>query len=220
MSEFAHNENLEAGELLGEWHPLVDQLGSTEGLFALGSASAALRLPKVTSRGSLETFLEAYKSRILIPFELPAILRSYLHASRNQTRELIAFDQRIDRESLLAEFARPSQRIGQFQLRRLRPLRDHRLLQRYMNAVEEGRAHGWHTVVFGLTLSIYSLPVRQGLVFYERQTLRGFLFAAAAGLRLTHRDCQRILDRLCSDLSRELEGLDTPREWSPPPPRR
>ena len=43
-----------------------------------------------------------------------------------------------------------------------RPLRDQRLVQRYLTAVEQGEAQGWHTLVYGLTLAVYSLPLRQG----------------------------------------------------------
>jgi urease accessory protein UreF len=126
---------------------------------------------------------------------------------------LIAYDSQIAREPVLEPFARPSRRAGQNQLKRLRPLRDHRLLQRYLRAVEEGRADGWHTLVLGLTLSIYSLPIRQGLVLYERQTLQGFVLAAARSLHLTLRECRAILDELCSDLPGDLDLLNTPREW-------
>ena len=37
-------------------------------------------------------------------------------------------------------------------------------------AVERGEAHGWHTLVDGVTLAIYSLPLRQGLLGYAQQT--------------------------------------------------
>lgn len=212
MHHYADIVNADAEQLLGEWHPLVEQLGSTEGMLPLSSASEMLRLPRVTNMDSLVEFLETYKTRILIPIELPAIMRAFLHASRHETRELIAFDRSLERESSLDEFAAASQRVGRNQLRRFRPLRDHRLLQRYLNAVEEKRARGWHTLVFGITLSIYSLPVRQGLVFYERQTLRGFIHASSNPLRLSIFECRKILDHLCSDLPHNLGIMEHGRE--------
>lgn len=199
--------NVDAEQMLGEWHPLVEQLGSSEGMLPLASASEMLRLPRVANLDSLVEFLETYKTRILIPVELPAILRAFLHASRHETRELIAFDRSLVDEVLLHDFAAASQRVGANQLRRLRPLRDHRLLQRYLKAVEAKRACGWHTLVFGITLSVYSLPIRQGLVFYERQTLRGFIHASSHSLHLSIRECRQILDQLCSDLPHHLESL-------------
>src|SRR6266540_4768126 len=153
----------ETSELLGDWHPLVQQLGSAEGLVSLSTASQSLRLQNVHSTETLLRFLEAYQSQVLIPYELPAIQRAFRHASRHETRELVAFDRELADESTLKAFSNASRRVGQAQLKRLRPLRDHRLLQRYLRAVDEGTAHGWHTLVYGVTLSVYSLPVIQGL---------------------------------------------------------
>jgi urease accessory protein UreF len=193
-------KNPESTELLGEWHPLVQQLGSAEGLIALSTASHSLQLNNVDSVPALLRFLEAYQSQILIPLELPAIQRAYRHASRNETRELVAFDRQMDGEPALKSFANASRRVGQAQLRRLRPLRDHRLLQRYLRAVDEGLAHGWHTLVYGVTLSVYSLPVLQGLNSYEKQTLLGFMHAVSRTLRLSEKDCRDLLEQLSPSL--------------------
>jgi len=192
--------NPETTELLGDWHPLVQQLGSTEGLVAFSTASHSLRLNSVDSVPGLLRFLEAYQSQILIPHELPAIQRAYRHASRNETRELIAFDRQLTEEAALKSFASASQRVGQAQLRRLRPLRDHRLLQRYLRAVDDRLAFGWHTLVYGLTLSVYSLPVLQGLSSYEKQTLLGFMHAVSRSLRLSENDCRDLLEQLSPSL--------------------
>jgi hypothetical protein len=60
-------------------------------------------------------------------------------------------------------------------------LRDERLVQRYLSAVEFGQANGWHTVVYGITLAMYSLPLRQGLLHYAQQTLGAFANNARQG---------------------------------------
>ena len=193
--------------MLGDWHPLVQQLGSADGLISLSTASHSLRLSNVESIPSLLHFLESYQSLVLIPFELPAIQRAYRHASRNETRELVEFDQTIVNEPVLKPFAGASRRVGQAQLKRLRPLRDHRLLQRYLRAVEGGSAHGWHTLVFGMTLSVYSMPVRQGLDSYEKQTLLGFMHAASRTLRLSEADCRGLLEQLSPAFPRPLEPI-------------
>jgi urease accessory protein UreF len=204
--------NTDATELLGDWHPLVQQLSSSEGLIALSTASHSLRLKNVSSVKTLRGFLEAYQSQILIPLELPAIQRGFLHACRNETRELIAFDQQLHLERPLQAFASASRRVGQSQLRRLRPLRDHRLLQRYLQAVEHHQAHGWHTIVFGVTLSVYSLPVLQGIVSYERQTLLGFIHAVAYSLRLSEGDCRSLVEELNPALPRQMDAVLTSEE--------
>ncbi len=193
-------------ELLGEWHPLVEQLGSVDGLHALGTASTSLKQRRIASIEALKNFLLAYQTQILIPLELPAIQRGFLHASRNETRELIAFDREVAMEPALRNFASASERVGQYHLKRLRPLRDVRLVQRYIRAVESGDAHGWHTLVYGMTLSVYSLPVRQGLASYERQTLRGFMNAATQSLRLSEKDCDVIIEDLCGEVPQAADG--------------
>ena len=139
----------EAAEWLGDLHPLAEQLGSAEGLVCLASVSALLQLGPVNNVSSLRRFLHDYQRQILFPFELPAIESAYEHALSNETRELIALDRRLASEKLLRDFAPASRRVGQCQLQKLRPLRDQRLVQRYLAAVEDGRAHGWHTLEIG-----------------------------------------------------------------------
>src|SRR2546430_1720379 len=179
----------DAAEWLGDWHPLAEQLGSTDGLVALGSVSSLLRLRPVQDAASLRRFLLKYQKQILIARELPAIQLAWEYANGHALRELVALDQQLAAEPMLADFAGPSCRVGQFQLRKLRPLRDDRVVQRYLRAVESGQARGFHTLVYGLTLAVYSLPLRQGLLGYSHQTTRGFIYAAARPLQLSERAC-------------------------------
>jgi urease accessory protein UreF len=197
----------DAAEWLGDWHPLAEQLGSADGLVTLGSVSSLLRLPPVRDLASLRRFLRDYQNHILVPFEFPAIEAAYSHAQRQELSELIELDQRLADEPMLRYFAEPSRRVGQYQLQKLRPLRDLRLVQRYLLAVEAGQAHGWHTLVYGLTLAIYSLPTRQGLLGYGHQTTRSFIYSAARMLRLSERDCRELFDELCAGLPQAVEGL-------------
>lgn len=197
----------EAIQLLGECHPLLEQLGAADGLFTLSGMAAALRLPGVDSLDGLRRFLEAYQSQVLLPFDLPAIWRAHQHASRNELRELVALDLEVARQSRHQDFASASRRVGRSQLQRLRPLRDERIVQHYLQAVEQDHAQAWHTLVYGLTLAIYSLPVRQGLLNYARQTLGGFIQAAARPLRLSATECETLLEELCARLVDQVEVL-------------
>ncbi len=197
----------DAAEWLGDWHPLAEQLGSTDGLVTLGSVSASLRLVPVHDVPSLRNFLSNYHSRILLPLELPAIQSAHGHATRHEVRELVALDQGMAGQPIFSEFAAASQRVGQSQLRKLRPLRDQRAVQRYLHAVESGEAHGWHTLVYGLTLAVYSLPLRQGLLGYAHQTTRGFIYSAARMLSLSEHQCRALFDSLCAGLPEAVEAL-------------
>jgi urease accessory protein UreF len=171
-------------ELLGDPHPLLERLGAADDL-AVGSALSHHELGLVNDLPSLQRFLDTYKSQLLESVELPAIVAAYQHASRGEVRELIALDKRLASEPALRHFAAASFRVGQRQLGKLRPMRDHRVVQRYLAAIEAGEASGWHTVVYGVALATFSLPLRQGLQNYGEQTFRGFVSSAAASLRLT-----------------------------------
>jgi urease accessory protein UreF len=197
----------DAAEWLGDWHPLAEQLGSAAGLVTLASVSSLLRLAPVHDVPSLRHFLLNYQSQILLPFELPAIQCAHGHTARYELRELVALDRQLAAEPVLRGFALASRRVGRCQLQKLRPLRDQRLVQRYLQAVEGGRAHGWHILVYGLTLAIYSLPLRQGLLGYAHQTTRGFIYSAARMLRLSERQCRELFDDLCANLPEAVEAL-------------
>jgi urease accessory protein UreF len=194
-------------EWLGDWHPLAEQLGSTDGLVTLGSVSASLRLVPLHDLPSLRHFLRNYQSQLLLPLELPAIQCAHGHAARHEVRELVAFDQSLAEQPILSDFAAASRRVGQSQLSKLRPLRDQRVVQRYLHAVESGEAHGWHTLVYGLTLAVYSLPLRQGLLGYAHQTTRGFIYSAARMLRLSEHQCRDLFDSLSADLPQAVEAM-------------
>ena len=197
----------EPAEWLGDWHPLAEQLGSANGLVALGDASAALQIPQVHDLESLRRFLRHYQRDILLPHELPAIQRAFDHTSRHEVRELAAFDRQLADEPALKAFAEASRRVGQTELLRLRPLRDERIVRRYLEAVERHEANAWHTVIYGLTLALYSMPLRQGLLGYGFQTTRGFIYAAAKPLSLSEKKCRALLDELCADLPAAVETL-------------
>jgi len=198
---------VESPEWLGELHPLIEQLGSLDGLTALCSMSAALCLPRVDSRPNLECFLHAYQTRLLLPVELPAIQQAYWHTTRHEIRELMALDRQLAGVAGLEALASASRRVGRGQLARLRPLRDQRVVQRYLHAIEAGDAYGWHTLVYGVTLAIYSIPLRQGLLNYGRQTLRGFINCAAPALQISEEQSLDLLDKLSSAMPAAVEKL-------------
>ena len=197
----------DAAEWLGDWHPLAEQLGSADGLVTLGSVSASLRLVPVRDLASFHDFLKHYQTQILLPLELPAIQSAHDHAARHEVRELVALDQVLATQPMLCELAAASRRVGRTQLRKLRPLRDERVVRRYLEAVENGGANGWHTLVYGVTLAVYSLPLRQGLLGYAHQTTRGFIYSAARMLRLSERQCRVLFDSLCTELPAAVGGL-------------
>jgi len=200
-------EQGEPKDWLGNWHPLAEQLGSANGLVALSDISTSMQVPLVHDLASLKHFLVSYQKQLLLPIELPAIQRAFDHACRHEMRELAEFDRQLAGEPALKPFAEASKRIGQTELTKLRPLRDERIVRRYLESVQRDEANAWHTLVYGLTLALYSIPLRQGLLGYGYQTTRGFIYSAAKALELSEKDCRALLDELCDNLPAAIEGL-------------
>lgn len=192
-------------ELAGDLHPLIEQLGSAEGLALSTPVAGHLHFGRVADLPALRSFLERYRTQVLVPVELPLIVAAFGHASRNELRELLALDARIAAGQVLGDFARASCRVGQRQLNRLRALRDQRIVQRYRAAIDAGEARGWHTLVYGISLAVFSLPVRQGLQNYAQHTIEGFVDASAKPLRLAEADCQALLTEQNQHVPRAIE---------------
>ena len=197
----------EPNDWLGDWHPLAEQLGSANGLVALSDISTSMQVPLVHDLPSLRNFLATYQKQLLLPIELPAIQRAFDHTCRHEVRELADFDRQLANEAALKPFAEASRRVGQTELLKLRPLRDERIVRRYLEAVERKEANAWHTLIYGLTMALYSMPLRQGLLGYGYQTTRGFIYSAAKPLQLSENDCRSLLDDLCANLPAAVEGL-------------
>jgi len=197
------NARSEAEILLGDYCSLLQQVGFP------GLAPDA---PEPFWSSALETapglgqFLEDYFSRLLLPCELPAIVTAFGHARRGEWRDLLAQDQRLAAHLVPTPFAEPSRRMGSMQLARLRPLRDHRIVQRYLAAVESGQAHGWHTLVYGVTLSVYSLPMRQGLLYYSQETLLALASAAARSGNFSQAEPDELLSSLLARIPEAVEA--------------
>ncbi len=207
MSSQLNAATAQAEELLGDLGPLAQQIGSPEDFAATHSLVTALGSPCVKDAASLQLFLEAYRTQILVPVELPHIVRAYQHASRYEARELIALDARIGAEPMLKQFASASIQVGRNQLRRLRPLRDQKVVQRYLEATDAGRAKGWHTLVYGLMLAVYSIPPRQGLLAYGKQTLGSFAHSAARHLGLPEVEFAEVVNHAWADLPQAINPL-------------
>jgi urease accessory protein UreF len=174
------NELSDAADL----RALEEQLGSPEEATAIGSEAFASALVNIRTAEELRGFLTQLQSKTIAQEELPTILRAYNHARRNEAREIITLDRSMKDTFQNEALANASERVGRNQLRRMRGLKTERVVTRYWDAVYKKEAFGWHTVVFGVVLAVYSIPLRQGLNHYGQQTIRGFLEAGAASLQL------------------------------------
>jgi urease accessory protein UreF len=171
----------------------------------------------ITGRRALRDFLRSYESCVLAPLEMPAIARAHFLAARGHSRELIALDATLCVKPISPALALASRQTGRAQLERLRPLRDERTVQRYLAAVDAGRASGWHTIVYGLSLAVYSWPLRSALLAYARATLSSLARSAARPAAIPAPVCadvlQTIFKRLPAAIELTVAGCE---EWSGP----
>lgn len=173
-----------SGSLLGgDALSFLQQIATDETLPELGGAASAFQGGEIKSIGDLRKHALAYQTGVLQPIEFPAVIRAWQFASQCGARELAMLDRELSSLPNLQTFAAASQRIGRIHLKRLRPLRDQRVVQRYLTAIERGDARGWHMIVYGLILSMYSIPLRQGLIHYGCASVRGLLSSAVATYR-------------------------------------
>lgn len=182
---------------------LANALGSPAGLASLTALAELLQAPRPDSLGAVRAFLDQFRRRLLDPVELPAIRDAYHHASRGNARGLLELDRALAAHYGTTAFAQASRHVGRLELRRLRPLRD-RTLQRYLQAVEAGEATGWHVVVFGLLLALFSFPLRQGLAHYATRTQESLVESATTGLPTTPAERERLLDECVTPIAEAI----------------
>ena len=190
---------------LGDWHPLVYQIAPGEGVTQPPPSRSCQSARAITSPASLHAFLLDYKISVLIPFELPAVRRAYELTLRGETKELLVLDRTLASEPWLKPYEQDSRTAGRLHLERLKPLRDQRGVRRYLAAVEEGEAIGWHLLVAGVALGLYALPLRQGLMDYALHTFWNVVSQAGGALGMTANDARDLVNELGSDLPKHIQ---------------
>ena len=155
----------------------------------------------------LRLFLERYERDILRPIELPAVQSAYWFANRGQFRELLELDAELSANVLLMPFARASLSVGREQWRLLKPMYDQRMIQRFRKCVVAGEARGWNPIVFGMFLSIHSVPVREGLLQFGRLIWSGFVNGVQDSCALSDEECSALLGETIDRLPGWIEEV-------------
>ena len=187
-----------------------DVRGLAEQLAAPDLEAPAGWPPSLAAVNSVETlarFVSHHTTEILSAREWPVILKAWQLAREGKARELVELDAEWGREVGRTDFAGASFRVGRRQLSKLRSLRHERVIQRYLAAIEDGSARGWHPVVYGVVLAVYNLPLRQGLTHFGTQTLASLVTAVERSRRLPSGACQNLLDAACAQLPGRLPEL-------------
>lgn len=200
-------KTLVPAEIHDDPRDLLTSIGSSEALPGISSLVSGAGFKQVHDLPSLEAFLEQYIADILVPLELPAVLSAWQFTEDHHVRELIDLDNELLNNERLKPFRAASCAVGRRQLSKLRPLRDHRVIQRYWGAMDEGRAAAWHTLVYGILTSTYSIPLRQSLVQLAQQTLAGFTLSAVTSLKLGLQASRAMLIRRNADLPPAVNEL-------------
>ncbi|MBA4148948.1 MAG: hypothetical protein H0X66_12600 [Verrucomicrobia bacterium] len=204
MTELRKKLPSEMEAFAGDFHGLLDQIGIAGGRDFLRDITP---FEPVTDLASLQKFLQNYATTFLYPIELSVICKAYSHAARYECRELIALDQELSNDPNLQRFGNASSQVGRTHLLNLRPLRENRFVQRYLAALDAGDAQAWHTLVYGISLSIYSVPLRQGLLVYTHLVLDGFAQVAGSRLSLSPKEVRAVVDEIAALAPKEIDSL-------------
>ncbi len=161
----------------------------------------------VSDLRGLRLFIERYEREILRPIELPAVQSAYWFANRGQFRELLELDAELSANASLMPFAEASLSVGREHLRLLKPMYDQRMVQRFRKCVVAGEARGWNPIVFGMFLSIHSVPVREGLLQFGRQIWSGFVNGVQDSCALSDEECSALLGETIDRLPDWIEEV-------------
>lgn len=205
MSDQTHRVQNET-PLQGNLDGLAEQIGPADALNLL-SPGISEQFLRINTISDLRAFLISYREERLFRHELPIILRAYQHGSRNETRELIALDKALSNDETIKSLASASRQVGRSQLGRLRPMHDVRLVQKYLAAVEKREVNGWHTIVYGVVLALFSLPLRQGLVNYVFQTVQSFVHSASRRVGISEIACRDLIAEITHSTGAAVEGV-------------
>jgi len=191
----------------GDTRELLLSIGAAEALPGTGCLARGSSTVRPKDAESLGVFLRRYVDEILVPIELRAVVNAWQFTESGHARELIELDRALLKDDRLETFRESSCAVGRRQLSRLRPLREQRVIQRYWNAMDQGQAAAWHTLVFGVMTSVYSIPLRQGIAQLASQTLGGFALSAANDYKLRLNDCRKVLSEQVERLPEAINGL-------------
>lgn len=152
--------------------PTTSPLTEDRFVGALPLEAQQTRHPAAHPSLDFRSLLESHRDRVVIAVDWPVIIEAAEFTRLGRHRDLVELDRHHPVQHA-GPWIEASVRVGRRQLARLRACHDLRVVQRYLDAVEEGRAQGWNPIVFGVALAAFNLPYRQGLLHYASTVLRG-----------------------------------------------
>jgi urease accessory protein len=150
-----------------------------------------VRLGLVHDEESIARHLEHHLWPMLIHFELPTIRFAQEAAVSRDLADLIALDAEVDAEKSARELREASRAMGRRRLHAFGASDASAVLKAFTGAVQDGRCHAHHAVVFGLGLA--ALPTRAVLTSWAFQSLSAVCLSAPKLLRIGQDAAQRVL---------------------------
>jgi urease accessory protein len=145
----------------------------------------------VTDADSMQRHILAHVWPTLIHFELPVVRLAQASALAHDEGALLELDSIVDATKATRELREASRATGRQRLRALLGADASPMLALFAKAVEEGRARGHHSVVFGIGMAALPLPAL--LTSWAYQTLSGLCLASPKLLRIGQDSAQRVL---------------------------
>jgi len=150
-----------------------------------------VRLGLVRDSESMAHYLENHLWPALIHFELPVVRFAQAAALAENETALLELDACVDATKTARELREASRATGRRRLDALLDTGPSPLLTSFAHAVDEGRAHAHHTVVYGLGLAQF--PQQALLTSWAFQNLSAVCLSAPKILRIGQNAAQRIL---------------------------
>jgi len=188
-------------------HPYWVQLDVAGDLYGLDDLCRVTGLDRPESPAALTRLGERFRDAVLLPRELPALLATHEFARRGRSRELLKEEKKLALARDWRALVAPSRRVGGHLLSQLRPLRDERIVQRFLDAHCAGRTPGFHLTVLGVTSALFHVPPRQVLWDYALTLLDGLALTAGQRLRLAAPTRQAIVRNISQPIPPKLGSM-------------
>jgi urease accessory protein len=161
-----------------------------------------VRFGLVRDAESMAHYLDHHLWPMLIHFELPVVRFAQEAAQKGDETALIALDACVDATKTARELREASRAIGRRRLQAFCDTGASPILTAFARAVEEGRSHAHHTVVYGTGLA--ALPRQALLTSWAFQSLSAVCLSAPKLLRIGQNAAQRVLTASLSRLEEKV----------------
>jgi len=176
---------------------LARLLQVTDSAFPTGGYAHSYGFEQVVEMGivrdaeSMTHYLRQHLWPMLVYFELPAIRFARQAALKGDLNDLIELDGCVDASKTARELREASRATGRRRLHAFCETGLSPILTAFVRAVEQGRAHAHHTVVYGLGLA--GLPQQVVLASWAFQSLSSVCLSSPKLLRIGQDAAQRVL---------------------------